>query len=87
MTRYAVITHYRGAQHPTVLVFDAEAEADAFADRQLSTYTDIAWIVTHPIPEEEDDNLAGPVAFSAALHIVGAVVASGLFFVELGRLL
>lgn len=90
MTRWQLTTHYVGAQHPTVLCFGTKAEAEQFAARQIAVYTGISRVVIRPLTEadeEEDDNLSGPRGISNALHVVAAVVASGWFFLELGRLL
>lgn len=88
MTRYALETHYLGAQAPTVLCFDTEAEAEAMAAKHISTHTGVAAVVIRPVLEEEvQDNLAAPNGFSAALHMVGAAVFAGWFVLEAGRLL
>jgi hypothetical protein len=85
MTRWQLTTHYVGAHHPTVLCFGTKAEAEAFAAREIATYTGVSRVVIRPLTEadEEDDNLAGPRGISNALHIVGAVVASGWFVARL----
>ena len=86
MARWELTTHYLGAQHPTVLTFGTRAEAEAFAAREIVTYTGVARVVIRELTkddEQEDDNLAGPRGISNVLHIGAAVGMSGWFIVEL----